>query len=170
MLEDTLYENERVVAISGYEDYLISDYGRVYSNKTNKWLKTRVARNGYVMINLRDDEGIMHGFLVHRLVAKAYVDNPNPLVFDCVNHKDENKANPFYGNLEWCDRSYNGTYNDVNDRQAKKRAKPIRCVKTGKIYLRGGREAERDGYDGKGIYNCLHGKQKTSGGSEWEYV
>ncbi len=46
--------------------------------------------------------------LVHRLVAKAFIPNPNN--YPCVNHKDENKSNNHADNLEWCTYKYNVQY------------------------------------------------------------
>ena len=47
---------------------------------------------------------------VHRLVAMAFVNNPNPDKYKEVNHIDENKLNNNADNLEWCTRSYNQKY------------------------------------------------------------
>jgi len=63
-------------------------------------------------------------FYVHRLVAEAFVHNPDPTHFLEVNHKDENQENNRYDNLEWCDRQYNVTYGTriqrVSDNNKKK--------------------------------------------------
>jgi hypothetical protein len=76
-----------------------------------------VTPNGYIY-NLRgelyrgiiEDYKIIHinkKYLVHRLVALAYVYNPDPIKFNVVNHKDGNKLNNNADNLEWCDQKHN---------------------------------------------------------------
>ena len=54
------------------------------------------------------NEGVDKTIEVHLLVAKAFV--PNPFNYPMVNHKDENKANNHFSNLEWCTNKYNIRY------------------------------------------------------------
>lgn len=67
--------------------------------------------NGYKYISI-----LGTSIRVHRLVAEAFVPNPDPEHFNEVNHKDENKANNSYTNLEWCDRIYNMNYGNVKEK------------------------------------------------------
>lgn len=59
-----------------------------------------------------------HTVYVHRLVALAFIDNPNGYLE--VNHKDENKSNNAVDNLEWCDHTYNANYGTKPERTAQK--------------------------------------------------
>lgn len=97
--------------VEGYDRrYQISSFGRVREIKkdgTIKNLKTSMFGTGYVHLNLILD-GKQKSIQVHRLVAKAFIPNPNN--YPCVNHKDENKSNNHAYNLEWCTHSYNINY------------------------------------------------------------
>lgn len=95
--------------IEGYPSYLIYNDGRVYNKKTNKFLKVHLDSCGYQHVTLyRGTKKSRKTFKVHRLVAKAFIPNPNNYLE--VNHKDENKQNNKVSNLEWCDRKYNCEY------------------------------------------------------------
>lgn len=98
--------------IKGYEGiYQISNDGRVLNVKTGRVRKNKVAKNGYCIIDLwRDCQS--KWFRVHRLVAEAFVENPNDL--DVVMHKDNNKSNNIYSNLIWGTTSEN-TQQAFND-------------------------------------------------------
>lgn len=82
-----------------------SKLGKVfYYNKKSKLLSPGTTLNGYNFVNLCKNNKAKH-FDIHRLVATAFLPNPNKL-FE-VNHKDGNKQNNSVDNLEWCDREYN---------------------------------------------------------------
>lgn len=103
--------------IPGYEGlYAITPDGRVWCHPrewsaannarmrhNGKWKKCSLAR-GYVRVRL-DKNAKGKNFAVHRLVAQAYVSNPNDHTE--VNHIDGNKQNNIYTNLEWCSREDN---------------------------------------------------------------
>lgn len=104
--------------VPGWEDrYMVSNTGKVYSKLKKIIKKTSYTNNGYEVIMLARD-GKQYGTFVHRLVAKAFLPNPNNLPI--VNHKDENPRNNHVDNLEWCTYSYNNTYNNVHLRIAQK--------------------------------------------------
>ena len=71
-------------------------------------------------------DGEPNVYLVHRLVAAAFIPNPNG--YPTVNHKDENPSNNRVNNLEWCTMLYNNTYNGRNKRVAKALERPINVI------------------------------------------
>lgn len=115
--------------ISGFEGmYQVSSVGRVrslsrYINRKDgykqfhkgKILKATLSTNGYYMIHLGRDSI----YTVHRLVAEAFIPNPDNL--PCVNHKDENKLNNTVDNLEWITSRDNLLYSNVWKRAVKTR-------------------------------------------------
>lgn len=119
-LELPLFEEWK--PISGYEDlYQVSNFGRVKSlnyNHTNQEqiLKQATNKDGYKVVCLYKD-GKGKTFQVHRLVAMAFITNPNN--YAEVNHKDECKTNNHISNLEWCDCKYNCNYGTRNERHSK---------------------------------------------------
>ena len=91
--------------IQGFEGlYKISNEGKIYSNKINAIMKTYINNNGYECVQLTKNKKRKH-FLVHRLVAKAFI--PNIDNKPQVNHIDGNKANNRVENLEWYTNSEN---------------------------------------------------------------
>lgn len=119
------YKDEIWRPIKGYEGlYEISNYGRVKSLKCHKErLRTPTKRNkDYLGVSLCKN-GKQETKLVHRLVAEAFIPNPDNL--PCVNHKDENPTNNVIDNIEWCSYKYNDLYGTRNERilQTKKMKK-----------------------------------------------
>ena len=90
--------------------YSINEFGVVTNLLTNKEVSQREDKDGYMVLNLTVTSGRQQTFKVHRLVALMYVENDNPEVKVQVNHKDENKKNNHYSNLEWCILHYNINY------------------------------------------------------------
>lgn len=108
--------------IEGYEDrYAVSNMGQVMNIKSRRILKLKTERNGYVRAHLSKNNK-PKSVSVHRLVALAFVPNPNG--YPTVNHIDEDKQNNSASNLEWTTMSYQNTYGvgAVNRNRAKERA------------------------------------------------
>lgn len=85
-------------------NYLITNDGKLYNNKTNNWYKGRISDTGYLDYIITVD-GKQYSKRAHRLVAEAFIPNPNN--FPIVNHKDGNKLNNSVDNLEWVTNSMN---------------------------------------------------------------
>ena len=95
--------------------YEISNIGTIRYRGTNTEKECTFDKDGYVVCSLSGKK-----FKVHRLVAKYFVDNDDVANKTIINHKDENKANNVYTNLEWCDKNYNANYGSRNDKLAVK--------------------------------------------------
>ena len=99
--------------VIGYEGlYEVSNTGLVkslncYNYKHPRIMKLGKRADGYLSVGLSKNNKTKTK-TVHRLVAEAFIPNPNNL--EMVNHKDENKSNNNVDNLEWCTRSYNQLY------------------------------------------------------------
>lgn len=154
--------------IKGYEGlYAITPEGEVWSYRNECFLKPWVSRNGYFLVNLHKD-GKMKHYYIHRLIAMAFIPNPNNL--PQVNHKDENKANNCLQNLEWCDTSYNINYGTHNEKVSNSRKKPILQYDLDGNFVREWECAYDVGKDVQGnITNCLKGRIKTAYGFIWKY-
>lgn len=169
--------------IPGYEGlYMVSNLGRVKSlnyNHTGKerLLILRTADNGYLKVDLHKN-GIQKRFSVHRLVAMAFIPNPDNL--PCVNHKDEDKTNNCVENLEWCTRKYNANYGTAKQRWGEKLSKkvaqyapdfPCELIKVWNSETEAARELRKQGVkiNKCNISDVLNGRQKTAGGFGWGY-
>ena len=96
--------------IKGFPGYFVTKNGKVYSNKRGKLRELKPAprsKNGYLGVALTKN-GKKVTKNVHRLVAEAYIPNPDNLPE--VNHIDENKLNNHVDNLEWVTSSQNTRY------------------------------------------------------------
>lgn len=80
--------------IPNHPSYLISEYGKVWSDKTGRFLKPSFGPNGYMYSEMDNQK-----YRTHRLVARVWLPNPNNL--PVVHHKDGDIHNNHYSNLEW---------------------------------------------------------------------
>ena len=159
--------------IDGYEGlYEVSDKGRVKSIGYGKEriLKPFSNKDGYLQIGLRKNRG-RKNWLVHRLVAKTFIPNPDNLPE--VNHKDENPSNNKVENLEWCDRRYNTNYGTRTQRQAEKLSNPILQYEKSGEFVREWRsmiDVQRTlNYSTGNISKCCNGIRKSAYNFIWKF-
>lgn len=167
--------------IEGYSGlYAVSNLGNVKSlgnggsnNSKERILKLTKNKDGYLHIILCK-EGKRKKHLVHRLVAEAFLDNPQNL--PQVNHKNEIKTDNREDNLEFCTHFYNINYGTRNQRLAESntnhpnKSKKVMCLETGKIYP-STHQVERElGYNRGNISSACNGKLKQAYGFHWCYV
>ena len=165
--------------IEGYEGlYLISNLGRVKSLSKKIWngkgyynrneinIKPAKDKDGYLYVQLSKDN-IQKPYKVHRLVAQAFIENPNNL--PQVNHKDEDKTNNHVTNLEWCTPKYNLNYGTLKERFKLRTNKPILCVETGEVFKSASEIKRLFGFD-KSYIGVSCKNNKTAYGFHWKYV
>ena len=180
--------------IVGYEGrYKVSSLGKVLSlrycgSDKSHLLSPNPDHKGYLMIYLSKN-GETKTFHIHRLVAKAFIPNPNNL--PQVNHKDENKQNNSVENLEWCDGIYNINYGTGIKRRTETAKKsdahilhikklhnankiPILMIDKNtkgiiKRYDCGQAAADELHISKSSIYQVCKGRRKTVGGYMWKY-
>ena len=155
-----------------FEDlYEVSNTGEIRSinprYKNKQYLKQTTSNKGYKNVCLCR-KGAQTTVSIHRLVAIAFIPNPNNL--PCVNHKDEDKTNNNVDNLEWCSYYYNNIYGQRLTKSVLKQSIPVRCVETGIVYSSAYAAQRETDIKQSGIWKCCHGQRKTAGGFHWKLV
>ena len=175
--------------IEGFEGlYQVSSFGKVkslpkkfkvhnqcgetesYRVTKEKILKPQQDKYGYLRVTLCNNKG---HFLkqIHRLVARAFIPNPNNLPE--VNHRDENKENNFYNNLEYCTTQYNQTYGTIRKRISEAHSIDVLQIDFYGVIVKkwhGINNASRVlKINHANIISCCKGKRKSAGGYIWRY-
>ena len=162
--------------IVGYEGlYQVSNWGRVKSLNYNKTKKEKILdskpnKDGYVHIKLSKN-GKRKSFLVHRLVAQAFI--PNPENLPEVNHKIddfEHRSDNRVENLEWCTRDYNCNYGSRNKKVSESmkddkhhNAKKVKCITTGETFNTIKEASKKYKVNRSNIGSCCRGERKYAG-------
>ena len=142
--------------IKGYEGlYAVTSCGRVWSYKSNKFLKPHDNGRGYHQVDLRKDGKRKH-FYIHRLVAEAYIPNPNG--DNTVDHIDGDKSHNYLNNLQWLSRK---------DNVKKANCQKVRCVETNEVFNSMTDAAKHYGVT-KGAISAAIKKAGRSAGYHWE--
>ena len=173
-----LYQVSNLGRIKSLERDVYRQNGTFHYHAGGKILAPALNRGGYSQIDLYKN-GKMKREYVHRLVAMAFI--PNPENKPQVNHKDEVKTNNVVENLEWCTSVYNINYGTKIERQKQtykdnykngknKVVKKVFCVELNKTFDSITRAKEELGININCIVSACKGKIKTAGGFHWRYA
>ena len=178
-------------SVVGYMDlYEVSNLGRVRSLDRTYTLKDgrpqsakgrimsqTTTKCGYWSVRLRKPES-RYTFRVHRLVAQAFLENPDGLPY--INHKDENKKNNRVDNLEWCTPKYNINYGSTREKLSASHkqnpiySKPVEQYTMDGQFIRSypsaKEAAKQTGLYAQNIGACCRGIYAHSGGFHWRYI
>jgi hypothetical protein len=110
--------------------YTIYSDGKVYSNKSKKFIKPHIE-NGYYRIGLYID-GKPKTYKLHRLIGECFIEKPEGK--NQINHKDCNKLNNDVSNLEWCNNSENQLHAYQNGLNVSIHKKLVLDLETGVYY------------------------------------
>lgn len=169
--------------VNGYPNYSVSDTGIIkrntykridsvgrVTNVDEKILKPYINKDGYKMVMLFNNKQ-RKAISVHRLVAIHFIENIDNQ--PCINHKDEDKLNNNYDNLEWCSVAYNNNYGTRQEKVSKTQGKKVigtngketlvfNSANQASIYMTGKKCSN--------ISECCNGKFKQVYGYQWRWV
>lgn len=177
-----------VVGYEGY--YVVSNYGRIvrlailtkafatYTRMSNrKQIKPQYDSFGYPKIIL-SKKGVKKNFRVHRLVAEAFIPNPNN--YPMIDHIDGNPRNNHVENLRWCDNKINMNNPIAKERISKaqtgvplpKLYRPVVSINSDGVvtHYQSIKHASMQGFNRVGIINACKGVSKSCGGCTWMYL
>lgn len=166
----------------GFEElYLVSNLGRVKSverfkrnNAGTQFVNERLRvltpdKDGYLRVCLSKD-GLHYLKSVHRLVAEAFIPNPDNL--PVINHKNEDKQDNRVENLEWCTVKYNTNYGNGMRKMAISQGRAVLQLYNGHVveeFYSTQEASRRTGIPQVNIYKVCVGERRTAGGYEWRF-
>lgn len=170
---NNLYAVSNYGRLKSHSRHFVSKDGRRY-NRTEKIVRLSLTKQGYCSFR-PSVNGVLGQVRVHRLVAEAFIANPNGLPY--VNHKDEVPYNNIAENLEWCTAKYNSNYGTCQERHSSTLRANIRSrLSTIKQYdmkgilvgeYVGKKEIEDAGYTYRTVRQCCNHHSLTANGYVW---
>lgn len=156
--------------VKEYERYEVNKKGEIRHKKRKRILTPRKNSGGYLYVNF-NIKGERKNFAVHRIVANAFIPNPNGYLE--VNHKDYDRTNNNVDNLEWVSSSQNKFHallkeenRDAKGKSVNQYSKDGTFIKTHKTVSKAAKEV---GCTVGAISNCCLGRSKTSMGFQWSF-
>ena len=174
--------SDKWLKVPNFDGYEVSNLGRVRSTDRDfKMADGRAFRRKGRILKDRNNKGYRCVHLsingkdcqvaVHRLVALAFLPNPNG--YKEVNHKDETRDNNCVDNLEWCDRKHNANYGTLPERVSERLSKAVISTDSdgNETYFDSIRSAaEKFNGSAGNICAVLTGKTHTAWGLKWRYA
>ena len=162
-------ESEDWVILERFPGHKISKDGRVYSILYRRTLAGSTKQDGRHYVTISDNKGKLISIAVYRLVALAYIPNPNN--YRKVNHLDHDPSNDLVENLEWANHSRDAQH--TYDEELNAAARPVIQISLEGKFIRRYRslaEACRALKISRGaLGNVLNGRNQTCAGFRWMY-
>lgn len=162
-------ESENWAKLKRFPNYKISRDGRIYSILYRRTMSGSKKLDGRKYVTISDNKKKLITIAVYRLVALAYIPNPNN--YKKVNHLDHDPSNDVVENLEWCDHSRDSQH--TYDMELNKQARPVLQFDLKGEFIRrfkSASEACKILKMPKGsLSSVLAGRRKTCYGSKWKY-
>ncbi len=159
-------DEEVWVTILDYPNYMVSNFGQIYNNKHQRFLK-QFYKFGYAHVGLYTQGETRH-CKVHRLVASAFLDNP--YMYPQINHIDGDKTNNHVDNLEWTTSSENLRHAFRTGLKTQTNKRPVRIIETGNEFDSLTACADYIGGNVSNVRHCLNGVIRSHRGYTFEYI
>jgi len=168
--------NEIWKDIEGYPNYQVSNLGRVRNIKTHRILSAGYKKNGYQFVALFKGDGKPKYYLIHRLVAEAFIEVPQTYLYKGysketldIDHVDFDRTNNFSTNLQWLTHKDNIQKSKALCVVGYNHEKMIITNQISKLdtYYT---DKYQKGFQSQGICACCNGKYKQAYGFRWEYL
>lgn len=161
----------RVRSLDRYIEYIYNDMV-VTRKQRGRIRQPAINHQGYLQLSLLKN-GVSTTFKVHRLVAKAFLPNPDNLTE--INHINENKQDNHINNLEWCSRQYNCIYGTAPKRRALACSKAIEQIdmdtnEVVAVFASASEASRKLGFTRVGIQRCCVKRQISCQGYYWRFL